>query len=132
MVPECIRAYFQKIKCRRSLKRHPWNRIHVFKLLRILGRQKEIGAQRPVITKMMNMFCFICMRYSVHNFFSKSMTQRAKPKCAATDYESLVVAITLQYVACIIYVHNTDKGSQKFLSWLFSEWIQFMKYDFPQ
>ena len=54
--------------------------------------------------------CFLFYMHVFCNFFSKSMTQRMKRKCVATDYKSLVVSITPQYEAYIIhvYIHNIN------------------------
>ena len=117
-------AYFQKIKCRCSFKRHSWNAIHEFKLLRILRHQKERGAQNPMIWKLMNIFCFICMQCSVFcNFFFKSMTQRMKTKCVSTDHENLVVSITPLYIAWIIYINKINIGFQNF-------WVAYCRNEF--
>ena len=58
-------------------------------------------------------FLFYMHAVFCKKYFFKVNSQRKKPKCAATDHESFVVSITLQYVACIIYMHNINKGSQK-------------------
>ena len=113
------RVYFQKIKCRHSFKRHSWNVIHVFKLLRILRHQKERGAQNPIEYFLFYMHAV----FSVLYFFFKSMTQRMKTKCVSTDHESLVVSITPLYIACIIYIHNINIGFQNF-------WVAYCRNEF--
>ena len=116
-ISECIRAYFQKIECRRFLKRHPWKWIFVFRSSKG-DRCTKASDNEPDEYFLL---------YMAVVFFSKSMTERMKPKCVATDHESFVVSITLLHVACIIYMHNINKGSQNFwvessLNW-FNSWI---------
>ena len=48
------------------------------------------------------------------NFFSRSMTQRMKTKSVSTAHESLVVFNVSQYVACVVYMNNVNKGSQNY------------------